>query len=344
MNKLKYTIYIFLYVLLILASGLMNIVIFEELDWSLILNLKFWLEIVIDYSVYISFFVITMMFSYDRLAITDDDYVELENAIFGMKDILSGDAFEKHIMNKNYIEKKRTWLETLRTYIGNHNRKKTDKINVEMLTYPKDKWSKDTIKYIKKQERLNLFVQDDFIKTEMFYKKYYNVSTGTKFKKVHYPEITKNEIIYGSVTASTKKSVLVRGTLRKQFGLKIVMTMPSIVLKVVYEIFVIDSFRSTAELFKELSFLIIMCLFHALAGISASKKAHMDRKSNTTIRYGIATDYRDGMRYETAPMYDLVKKVEKEQQESKQTIMLATNPPQYRTMQNESVEIIDEST
>ena len=37
MKGLRYTIYIFLYGLLIFSSGLMNIVVFKELDWSLII-------------------------------------------------------------------------------------------------------------------------------------------------------------------------------------------------------------------------------------------------------------------------------------------------------------------
>ena len=145
----------------------------------------------------------------------------------------------------------------------------------------------------------------------MYYRKKYNISLKSKFRKIKFREITNNEVIYGITTPTEQSSLLVRNPLNKQLGAKVIMLLPSITFKVIYEILIIDSFRSTAELWKELSFLIIMCLFHALAGISASRKAHMDRKANATIRYGIALDYKNGKRFEDAPMYEIVEKEEK---------------------------------
>lgn len=324
MKGLRYTIYGLLYAFLIFASGLMNIVIFKELDWTLILNAQFWIEILIDYSVYLSFFVITMMFTFDLL-LKDPELTLLENNIFSLKEILIGDEFEKHIINKNYLEKKRTWIENIKTYIGNHDRNKSNKINIEIQTYPQDKWSKKTIRFVAKQEKLKSFISNDFVRNELYYRKRYNIDLLTKFRKIKFREITNNEVIYGITTVVDESSLLVRNPLKKQLGVKLFMILPSITLKVIYEILTIDSFRSTAELWKELSFLVIMCLFHALAGISASRKAHMDRKANATIRYGIANDYKNGVRYETAPMFEIVKEKEKEKINLNPDVILLTN-------------------
>lgn len=324
MKGLRYTIYGLLYAFLIFASGLMNIVIFKELDWTLILNAQFWIEILIDYSVYLSFFVITMMFTFDLL-LKDPELTLLENNIFSLKEILIGDEFEKHIINKNYLEKKRTWIENIKTYIGNHDRNKSNKINIEIQTYPQDKWSKKTIRFVAKQEKLKSFISNDFVRNELYYRKRYNIDLLTKFRKIKFREITNNEVIYGITTVVDESSLLVRNPLKKQLGVKLFMILPSITLKVVYEILTIDSFRSTAELWKELSFLVIMCLFHALAGISASRKAHMDRKANATIRYGIANDYKNGVRYETAPMFEIVKEKEKEKINLNPDVILLAN-------------------
>lgn len=324
MKGLRYTIYGLLYAFLIFASGLMNIVIFKELDWTLILNAQFWIEILIDYSVYLSFFVITMMFTFDLL-LKDPELTLLENNIFSLKEILIGDEFEKHIINKNYLEKKRTWIENIKTYIGNHDRNKSNKINIEIQTYPQDKWSKKTIRFVAKQEKLKSFISNDFVRNELYYRKRYNIDLLTKFRKIKFREITNNEVIYGITTVVDESSLLVRNPLKKQLGVKLFMILPSITLKVIYEILTIDSFRSTAELWKELSFLVIMCLFHALAGISASRKAHMDRKANATIRYGIANDYKNGVRYETAPMFEIVKEKEKEKINLNPDVILLAN-------------------
>ena len=49
-KAIRYTVYILVYVVLILISGLLNIVIFKELDWTILLSAEFWLEMVVDYT------------------------------------------------------------------------------------------------------------------------------------------------------------------------------------------------------------------------------------------------------------------------------------------------------
>lgn len=303
MRIFKYGVYILLYLVLLFISGLLNIVVFNELDWSLILNQKFWLGMIIDYAVYLSLFVITAMFSFDILAEKDQEYVGLEKNIFDMKDILVSDDFTVDILNGNFWAKKGTWLETVKTYLGNIQRKKSHKVHTEILTLPEDKWSKKTKKYHKKEKELKRMITDEFINDELLHRYRYNLSLKTKFKKIKFKEITKNEVIYGTIMLPTEDSLLQRKPLLRRVTFKLTMVLPSIFFKVIYEILTIDRFVSQAELLKSLSFMIIMALSYVLAGVFSAKKAHMDRVSNATIRYGIALDYKNGKRNKVAPIH-----------------------------------------
>lgn len=303
MRALKYTIYITLYLILLFISGLLNIVIFQELDFSLITSVSFWIEVIVDYTLYISVFIITIMMVYDIYGDTEEEYNKLEQDIFSMKDILVSDDFSTDIINRNFIEKKKSWIETLKVAKGNYDRKKTHNIHVEMQTLPQEKWHKKTKKYAKKDEYLTYLLSNEFISEELFYRKYYKFSPKTKFSKIKFKEITVNEVIYGSVTLPTYSSLLVRKPLARRILSKLVMIVPSVAFKVVYELLVIDKFKSTADLLKELSFMIVMCLIYALTAIFSAKKAHLDRKSNALTRYGIALEYKSGKRYPPAPIH-----------------------------------------
>lgn len=305
MRALRYTIYITLYLILLFISGLLNIVVFQELDFSLITSLSFWIEMIVDYTLYISVFIITIMMTYDIYGDTENEYNKIEQDIFEMKDILVTDDFNKDIINRNFIEKKKSWYETLKSAKGNYDRKKTHKIHTEMLTLPKDKWHRKTIKYFRKDEYFNYLLSQDFINNELHYRKKYRFNFKTLFKKIKFKEITVNEVIYGTVTLPTYSSLLVRKPLSRRIFSKVVMIIPSVAFKVVYELLVIDKFKSTAELLKELSFMVIMCLIYALTAVFSAKKAHMDRKSNALTRYGIALEFKNGKRYEPAPIFNI---------------------------------------
>lgn len=306
-KAIRYTVYILVYVVLILISGLLNIVIFKELDWTILLSAKFWLEMVVDYTLYLTVFITTALMVYEIFGDTDAEFLKLEMSIFEMKDTLVSQPFRRDVYNHNFMKKRQVWQEIILTAIGNHERKKKDVYVLETITYPNDreKWSKANIKWHKKNDELKELITDDWINKNLMFRKFYKFGKLTYWKKIKYPEITPNEIIYGVQSLPTNSSLLVRKPLGKRLLLKSVGVLPSMAFKIVYELFQIERFLSTAELLKALAFTIIMLLIHALFGMYASRRAHMDRKSNATLRFGYAHDYvHNNHRYPIAPTYD----------------------------------------
>ena len=312
MKGLRYALYIALYLVLLTMSGLLNIVIFHELDWSLLLDDTFWIGVIADYTLYIGFFVVTALFVYENYGDKDFEYTGLENLIFSKADMLSTDDFRSDNVNYNFKEKKEAWLRTIKVALGNYERKKIHKMHVEITTLPKEKWSKKTLKLQTKIDELNEYLSSEFISENLYYRKNFDFNLNTKFKKIDYEEITVEEIIYGSVTLPKKKSRLVRRPLLKRIAYKIIMLIPSLAFKIVYEILTIDKFVSKAETIKALSYMFAMIFVYVVAGIFSGKKAHVDRKINTTVRYGFVLDFENGYRYPKAPIYEVNKAKEVE--------------------------------
>lgn len=312
MKIFRYILFIFIYILLLGISGLLNVVVFKELDWSVLLDADFWVELIVDYALYLLVFINTAMLTYEIFADKDMEYIGLENDIFSMKDVLVGKEFSNDVVNHNFSKKEKAWDEELQTAIGNHERKKTQKM-VEELIRPRETWTKKTIKWVKQREKLDKMSSKTYVDKYLMYKKRYNYNFWTMFKKVKYEEITVNEIIYGTVTVRSKSSLLVRKPLGRRILLRMTTILPSLLFSVLYRLLIIDRFISTVELLKSLAFMIFMAFFHALFGLFTSKKAHLDRKSNATTRYGYALDYKKGHRYPKAPMFK-INEIEKERE------------------------------
>lgn len=312
MKGLRYALYIALYLVLLTMSGLLNIVIFHELDWSLLLDDTFWIGVIADYTLYIGFFVVTVLFVYENYGDKDFEYTDLENLIFSKANMLSTDEFRGDNVNYNFKEKKEVWLQTIKVAHGNYERKKTHKMHVEITTLPKEKWSKKTLKLQTKIDELKEYLSNEFISENLYYRKNFDFNLKTKFKKIDYEEITVEEIIYGSITLPKKKSRLVRRPLLRRITHKVIMLIPSLAFKIVYEILTIDKFVSKAETIKALSYMLAMIFVYVVAGIFSGKKAHVDRKINTTVRYGFVLDFENGHRYPKAPIYEVKKAKEVE--------------------------------
>ena len=123
-KAIRYTVYILVYIVLILISGLLNIVIFKELDWTILLSAEFWLEMVVDYTLYLTVFITTALMVYEIFGDTDAEFLKLEMSIFEMKDTLVSQPFRRDVYNHNFMKKRQVWQEIILTAIGNHERKK----------------------------------------------------------------------------------------------------------------------------------------------------------------------------------------------------------------------------
>lgn len=320
MKTIRYIIYIFVYILLIGISGLLNIVLFKELDWSTLQSVEFWLEIAIDYTLYFAIFITTALMVYEVFSDKDVEFIKIETDIFAMKNELVTQAFRNNVYNHNFEKKLDTWKEIVLTAIGNHERKKKDKMILashpdlfeKMFKGTRWYWKIRTRRWNSKNKKLHSFMQEKWVNRNLMFRKRFRfgIIPFVYFRKIKYPEITPNEVIYGVQSLPTKSSVLARKPLGKRLALKAVTILPSIIFKIIYELFKIDRFVSTAELLKALAFTIIMMLIHALFGIYTARRAHMDRKSNATIRYGFAYDYVvNGYRYPQAPKIELEKEI-----------------------------------
>ena len=104
-KAIRYTVYILVYVVLILISGLLNIVIFKELDWTILLSAEFWLEMVVDYTLYLTVFITIALMVYEIFGDTDAEFLKLEMSIFEMKDTLVSQPFRRDVYNHNFMKK-----------------------------------------------------------------------------------------------------------------------------------------------------------------------------------------------------------------------------------------------
>lgn len=279
MNKLNYAVYILLYIALLGLLGILNIVVLKEMDWSLLTNPDFWFYQATSNFFYYSFFIVTAMLAYDILEDTDVDLADLEEKINDKRDNILTQNFRDYITNLNLENKKKSHIEQVRIKIENHISKIKPKVFNELQTLPKNKWSKKTRKYQKKLDNLNKRLTDEWIEKNI------------AITKVKYPEITINEIYYGSVSYRPKSSMLERKPLGKQIAIKGGLIILSLVGSIATQLLQPERFLSIEETIKSLSIMLIFITFNILSGIRASKQAHKTRLVNTSTRLGIIYDY-----------------------------------------------------
>lgn len=279
MNKLNYAVYILLYIALLGLLGVLNIVVLKEMDWSLLTNPDFWFYQATSNFFYYAFFIVTAMLAYDILEDTDVDLADLEEKINDKRDNILTQNFRDYIAKLNLENKKKSHMEQVRIKIENHISKIKPKVFNELQTLPKNKWSKKTRKYQKKLDNLNKRLTDEWIEKNI------------AITKVKYPEITINEIYYGSVSYRPKSSMLERKPLGKQIALKGGLIILSLVGSIATQLLQPERFLSIEETIKSLSIMIIFITFNILSGVRASKQAHKTRLVNTSTRLGIIYDY-----------------------------------------------------
>lgn len=279
MNKLNYAVYILLYIALLGLLGVLNIVVLKEMDWSLLTNPDFWFYQATSNFFYYAFFIVTAMLAYDILEDTDVDLADLEEKINDKRDSILTQNFRDYIAKLNLENKKKSHMEQVRIKIENHIAKIKPKVFNELQTLPKNKWSKKTRKYQKKLDNLNKRLTDEWIEKNI------------AITKVKYPEITINEIYYGSVSYRPKSSMLERKPLGKQIALKGGLIILSLVGSIATQLLQPERFLSIEETIKSLSIMIIFITFNILSGVRASKQAHKTRLVNTSTRLGIIYDY-----------------------------------------------------
>lgn len=279
MNKLNYAVYILLYIALLGLLGILNIVVLKEMDWSLLTNPDFWFYQATSNFFYYAFFIVTAMLAYDILEDTDVDLADLEEKINDKRDNILTQNFRDYITNLNLENKKKSHIEQVRIKIENHISKIKPKVFNELQTLPKNKWSKKTRKYQKKLDNLNKRLTDEWIEKNI------------TITKVKYPEITINEIYYGSVSYRPKSSMLERKPLGKQIAIKGGLIILSLVGSIATQLLQPERFLSIEETIKSLSIMLIFITFNILSGVRVSKQAHKTRLVNTSTRLGIIYDY-----------------------------------------------------
>lgn len=279
MNKLNYAVYILLYIALLGLLGILNIVVLKEMDWSLLTNPDFWFYQATSNFFYYAFFIVTAMLSYDILEDTDVDLADLEEKINDKRDSILTQNFRDYITKLNLENKKKSHIEQVRIKIENHISKIKPKVFNELQTLPKNKWSIKTRKYQKKLDNLNKRLTDEWIEKNI------------AITKVKYPEITINEIYYGSVSYRPKSSMLERRPLGKQIAIKGGLIILSLVGSIATQLLQPERFLSIEETIKSLSIMLIFITFNILSGVRVSKQAHKTRLVNTSTRLGIIYDY-----------------------------------------------------
>ncbi len=314
----RITIYIFMYIVLVALTGLLNVVILKEFDWSAFLDIEFWIPIGINNAFYFAAFVITVGLVYDVLEYKDKDYQEIEQDIRDERDKLVSDEFKQQIINRNFVEKKNVWFQYVNIWLGNLQSKLRHKTAFVMKTKPKELWNRKALNYERKKTTLNDFKTKSWVDSNLIFRKKLGWGLLGWFKKLHYPEITVNEIIYGSVSMKPKKSELERHIIRGQIIKKSVTTAISIMLSVIVSILQVERFMSPISILIALAIMLFTILINVVVGVFAGFKAHKDRVNNATIRLGVVFDFMSGKRYPDAPIIDYVPEPIKEDSKPKE--------------------------
>lgn len=308
-------IYVTMYIVLVALTGLLNVVILKEFDWSAFWDIEFWIPIAVNNAFYFSAFVITVMLVYDVLEYKDSDYQKIEHDIRGERDKLVTDDFKQQIVNRNFIEKKNVWLQYVNIWLSNLQSRLRHKTVFIMKTKSKELWTKKAHSYERKKATLNDYKTKEWIDNNLIFRKRLGWGFLGWIKKLYYPEITVNEIIYGTVSMKPKKSELERHIIRGQIIKKIIITAISITLSVVVSLLQVERFMSTVSILIALAIMFFTILINVVVGVMAGFKAHKDRMNNATIRFGFVVDYIQGKRYPDAPMLEYVEEKVKEKVE-----------------------------
>lgn len=308
LHGFKFTIYIAMYVVLIGLTGVLNVVVFKEFDWQSLMNIEFWIPIAVNNTFYFSAFLITVLLVFDVLALKDTKYVDLEDDIYSERDVILSDEFKQHVVNRNFFEKKNVWFQFVNTWIGNLQSKLKHKVSVDLATQKnKDLWKRATKRYIKKRETLNNFKTKAWVEQNLMFRKRLGWGKLGFLKHLDYPEITVNEILYGSTQFKPRKSELNRHVLRGQILQKSIGTALSIILSVVSNLLQVDRWLSTFSLIIALAIMLFSILMNVAVGVFAGFKSHKERVENASKRYGYVFDYTvNKKRYPQAPVIDYV--------------------------------------
>lgn len=279
MNKFNYVIYGLLYVALLGLLGVLNIVVLKEMDWTLLTSVDFWLYQATSNFFYFAFFVVTAMLTYDVLEEIDTDFADLEEKINDKRDSILRQVFRDYVFNFNLDNKKKAHLELTRVKVENHVAKIKPITFNEIQTLPKNKWRRKTKAYQKKLDNLNKRLTDEWIRKNLI------------ITKVKYPEITVNEIYYGSVSHKQKGSMLERKPLGKQIVIKLGLLMFSLVGSILSQLLQPEKFLSVEEAIKAISVMLIFIAFNVVFGVRSARQAHKTRLINTSTRLGIIYDF-----------------------------------------------------
>lgn len=301
----KFSIYIIMYVVLIALTGILNVVIFKDLNWSVLLSVSFWVPIIINNTFYFAAFVITILLIFDVLELKDKVFVEIETDIMGERNKLVTDDFKQHIVNRNYFEKKNVWIQFVNVWLTNLQTKLKHKTVVEMKTTPQEQWSKKSIDYQKKVGTLNTYKTDEWMNENLPFRKKLGWGVLGNIKKLNYPEITVNEIIYGNVKYKQKRSELERHLIWTQITQKSIFIVLSIMMTVITNVLQVEKLVSTIDIIISLAIMLFTILLNVGAGAMAGIRAHKSRVSNASTRLGFVVDFLNGKTYKPAPMVDL---------------------------------------
>jgi hypothetical protein len=318
-----------MYIVLVGLTGILNVVVFKEFDWESLMKMSYWTPIAINNVFYFSAFIITVMLVYDILEYKDLNFVSIEKDIHDERDKLVADEFKQHITNYNFMEKKNIWFQFVNVWLGNLQSKLKHKVATQMKTKTKDWWGWRAKRYVYKKERLMEFKRKEWVDNNLLFRKKLGWGWLGFLKPLHYPEITINEIIYGTTSLKPKKSALERHILRGQIIQKSFATAISIMLSVVSNLMQVDRWLSTISIIIAIAIMLITILINVVMGVIAGFRAHKIRVENATIRLGKVVDYINGKRYPQAPIIDYVPDKVIEKQKDVDDVPQST--PQFQT-------------
>lgn len=304
LKNIKFTLYIMMYLIILALTGVLNVVIFKELDWSFLLQASFWTPIIINNSLYFATFVVTVLLVYDILEYRDEDYLKMEMDIMSLRDELVGDSFKQHIINKNFYEKKSVWLQLVNAWITNLQSKLKHKVTLVLKTTTRNNWTKKAIKYEHDKETLNEYKSKKWIDDNLMFRKYKGWGFLGKIRRLHYPEVTVNEVIYGTIKQEEKKSLLERRVVLNQIFTRAFIMILSLTLTIINNLLQVERWVSTVDIFIALAIMFLTMLINVGVGVFGGNRAHKGRLANTSLRLGVVVDYKQGKRYEQAPIID----------------------------------------
>jgi len=207
-SALSYTLYGLIYVSLFVFMGVFNLA-FAKWDTSIIGSVEYWITTASSTALYLLAFTNTVGLSVDIKKSTDPTHIEMEALITKLSRKVISHNFREFIDGFNWKTKRRLWKEVYENKYTMFNNRLPYSVHVEMKTKEKDEWSKRTIHYDKKRQKIEQYINDTWI------------DENVRYIKFRYPFITPQEVRTGEVKPVNNKRLLNTNVLGKAVSKRI---------------------------------------------------------------------------------------------------------------------------